>query len=296
MSAKSYFHLAGIIPVAGQLLDFQMEWADCMMPLAPNYTAVERSVMECAYAGCETIWIVANDDMAPLLRHRVGEFVQDPVMFGSQEGRNSSLSQKRIPIFYVPLNIKDHGKRDCLAWSVVHGSLSAFRIGSNLSKWVAPDRYYVSFPFGAYNPEVVRAHRKVISSQPPFALSHEEMTVADGKYLGFTFGKEDFLEFRREIRKGTGMYSAENLKDGKYPPTKLPGEKRYSARYFALAKVFKHVILEEIKEVPWYYAIDNWEGYCNFLGSPDRLKIERPPNYLLNYREWNLMGVDDDEG
>ena len=294
MSTKSYFHLAGIIPVAGQMLDFQMQWADCLMPIAPNYTAIERSVMECAYAGCETIWIVANDDVSPLLRHKIGEFVQDPVCFGDKQDRNSSLTQKRIPIFYVPLAIKDHGKRDCLAWSVVHGSLAAFRIGSNMSKWVAPDKYYVSFPYGAYSPDVVRTYRKNISSSKPFALSHEGKTVADGLYLGFTFGKEDFLEFRREIRKGTGMYTAENLKDGKYPTVKLPREERYSARFFDLAKVFKHVILEEIKEIPWYYTIDCWDGYCKFLGSQDRTKIERPPNYILNYREWNLLGVDDE--
>ena len=143
--------------------------------------------------------------------------------------------------------------------------------------------------------QIVRAHRKTISSLTPFALSHENETVADGKFLGFTFGKQDFLEFRREIRKGTGMYTAENLKDGKYPTVKLPLEKRYSARYFNLAKVFKRVMLEEIKEVPWYHTIDNWEGYCNFLGSQDRLKIQRPPNYILNYREWNLMGADDEK-
>jgi hypothetical protein len=293
--STNYFHLAGVIPVAGQMLDFQMDWSDCLMPLAPNYTAIERSVMECAYAGCETIWIVANDDVAPLLRHRVGEFVQDPAFFGKEPGRNSSLSQRRIPIFYVPLAIKDHGKRDCLSWSVIHGSLAAFRIGSNLSKWVAPNKYYVSFPYGAYSPEVVRPYRKTISSQKHFALTYEGKTVADGLYLGFTFGKEEFLEFRREIRKGTGLYSSEDLREGKYPTSKLPIKERYSARFFDLAKIFKHVILEETGQVPWYYAIDNWESYCNFLGSPDRHKVERPPNYILNYKEWNLMGVDDDE-
>ena len=56
------FQLAGIIPVAGQPLDFNMSWSDCLMPIAPNYTAVEASVVECAMAGCETIWIVCNDE------------------------------------------------------------------------------------------------------------------------------------------------------------------------------------------------------------------------------------------
>ena len=30
------FHLAGIIPCAGQPLEYKMEWPDYMMPVAPN--------------------------------------------------------------------------------------------------------------------------------------------------------------------------------------------------------------------------------------------------------------------
>ena len=70
----SNFHLAGIIPVAGQPLDFKMPWHDCMMPLNKDYLAVEHSVVECAYAGCETIWIVCHDDMQPLIRSRLGDY------------------------------------------------------------------------------------------------------------------------------------------------------------------------------------------------------------------------------
>ena len=36
------------------------------MPIAPNYTLLENAVYECAWAGCETIWIICNDDVAPL--------------------------------------------------------------------------------------------------------------------------------------------------------------------------------------------------------------------------------------
>ena len=79
-SGHKGFHLAGVIPVSGQKLEFDMPWHDCLMPLAPNYLAIERSVVECAYAGCETIWIICNDDMQPLIRHRLGDYVQDPVM------------------------------------------------------------------------------------------------------------------------------------------------------------------------------------------------------------------------
>ena len=75
----SGFHLAGIVPVAGQSLDFKMPWHDSLMPVAQDYLAVERAVVECAYAGCETIWVICHDNMQPLIRHRLGDYIQDPV-------------------------------------------------------------------------------------------------------------------------------------------------------------------------------------------------------------------------
>ena len=55
-----------------------------------------------------------------------------------------------------------------------------------------PDKYYVSFPYGVYDPEILRPHRKDISSERPFMLSHKGKTVQDNEYLGFTFDKDDF--------------------------------------------------------------------------------------------------------
>ena len=72
-------HLAGIVPVVTKSMNFQLDWHDCLMPIAPNFYAIERAVLECAYAGCNTIWIVANDDTTPLVRHRIGDFIQDPI-------------------------------------------------------------------------------------------------------------------------------------------------------------------------------------------------------------------------
>ena len=69
------FHLAGIIPVHKNDFSFGFEWPDSLMPIASRLTAIERSVMECAWAGCETIWIVCNDDISPVIRHRIGEMV-----------------------------------------------------------------------------------------------------------------------------------------------------------------------------------------------------------------------------
>jgi len=292
----SSFHLAGIIPVAGQPLDFKMDWHDAMMPIAPNYLAVERAVYECTWAGCETIWIVCNEDMTPLIRHRLGEWVQDPVWIGRGLDPYPSQTRKQIPIFYVPVHAKDVGKRDCLSWSVIWGATTAFRVSIKLSKWVVPKRYYVAFPYGVYDPEILRPHRKDISSERPFMLSHDGKTVQNNEYLGFTFGRDDFVACRRKLREGTGKYNSEVMEDGIFPREKLPKEERWSARHFLLDKIFEPVIIdiESKVEVPWYHNIDSWDGYCNFLSSEDRNNVERPHPIFMSYHEWNEIGVDDE--
>ena len=293
----SSFHLAGIVPVAGQPLDFKMDWHDSLMPIAPDYLAVERAFFECAWAGCETIWIVCNDDMTPLIRHRLGEWVQDPVWIGRRHDPYPSQTRKQIPIYYVPVHAKDIGKRDCLSWSVIWGATTAFRVSVKLSKWVVPKRYYVAFPHGVYDPEILRPHRKDISSERSFMLSHDGKTVKDNEYLGFTFDKDDFIKCRRKIREGTGRYNSEVLEAGLYPREKLPKEKRYSARHFLLDKVFEPVIIdiENKVEVPWYHNIGSWDGYCDYLGSEDRKLVQRPHPIFMKYHEWNEIGVDNEE-
>ena len=95
------FHLAGVIPVAGQPLDFHFSWHDCMMPLSPNYLAIHHAVMECAWAGCETIWITCHSDMQPLIRHEVGEYVYDPVWYGRSYEYRPSEVRKIIPTYIL---------------------------------------------------------------------------------------------------------------------------------------------------------------------------------------------------
>ena len=68
-----YFHLAGIVPVAGQGLDFNQIWPDCLTPIAPDFSLLEAAVAECAWAGCDTIWIICNDDIGPLVKKKIGD-------------------------------------------------------------------------------------------------------------------------------------------------------------------------------------------------------------------------------
>ena len=290
-------HLAGIIPVAGQKLDFDFPWHDCLQPIAQNYLAVERAVVECAYAGCETIWVVCHNDMQPLIRHRLGEYVQDPVYLYRTFGANTAdQGRVPIPIYYVPIHPTDRDKRDCLGWSVLYGAMASYYTTKQVSKWVTPNKYYVAFPYGVYEPEVLRQHRGIISSSEPFFLSYGGKTVKDGHYLGFTFNSEDFVRFRKELRhSATGAKVPGQTTGGQMPNETLPLEKRWSARFFKLDKVFASAIIEgaEVVEIPWYYNIDNWEGLKHFLSSGKQ--TSRPSKEMLSYHELNRIGEEINE-
>ena len=158
---KNIFHLAGIIPVSGLDSDFGFPWHESLNPISKDYLAVERSVVECAYAGCETIWLVCNDDIQPLLRHRLGDYVVDPSSLNQASfSKFPEEGKKIIPIFYTPVHPKDRDRRDSLIWNAFHGMLSAFTTSSKISRWLNPSRYYICFPYGVYDPEVVFKHRK----------------------------------------------------------------------------------------------------------------------------------------
>ena len=280
------FHLAGIIPVGGQKLDFDFPWHDCMQPIGKDYLAIERAVWECACAGCETIWIVCHDDMQPLIKHRLGDYVQDPLCQNLSRKTLPKEHERSIPIYYVPIHSKDRDKRDCLGWSVLYGAQSAYWLSKTISKWVVPDKYYACFPYGVYDPEIVIPHRSKISSKKCFHLSFNDKDVRDDEYLAFTFDSEDFKEARRTIRReGTGQFvDYESQK-------RIPVEKRWSARHFKLDKVFGRVKMEDTRvDLPWYYNIGSWEKLRKFLGSDK--KLDRPEGNVLRYHEWNKIGEE----
>ena len=215
-----------------------------MLPVAPDYTMLEAAVVEAAFVGCDTIWIICNDDVAPVVRYRVGDFIQDPVYFYNNIGPNPTGLRKRIPIFWVPIHPKDRDRRDCLSWSVIHGALSSLKVSSMLSKWLTPDKYYVSFPYGIFDPRPLRKMRKHIRSKNNFYVSSAGKTVQDNSYCSFTFGKEGFIKYRRNVRKGTGKYVS-NVNDINSIPTEtLPLEERWSARFFELHEVFNDLDLK----------------------------------------------------
>ena len=287
-------HLAGIIPVAGQPLDFSFPWHDCMQPIGPDYLAIERAVFECAYVGCDTIWVVCHDDMQPLIKDRLGDFAEDPVYINRKfDSGNVADNRKQIPIHFVPIHPRDRDRRDCLAWSVLYGANTSHYISKNISKWTIPDKFYTAFPYGLYDFKFLRDHRKTIRKDNNFFIQSNGRTVRDGEYLGFSFGPEEFKKTRRHLRQeSTGAYKPNP--EGGLPTEKLPLEERFSARFFSLDKVFE--VLDnsdaEVVDIKDYYNIDSWEGLRSYLGSGHRIYRQ---DSLLEGKEFNKIGEDIEE-
>ena len=286
-------NLVGIIPIAGQSdFDFEQPWPNCMMPIGPSYSLLESSIVECAYAGCKSIWIVVNDDISPLVRKTVGDWCEDPVWAMRKHDPIPGESKRKIPIYYVAVNPKDRHKRDCLAWSVIHGALTAFKIMTNISSHMAPSKYYVSFPHSFFPAWQIRDHRKLISSSTNIYITSRGESIKDGRLASFTFDKNDWLEFRRVIRTGTGKRQpGSSIDDDIY----LDPSERWSARFFPVEKVFSPLDLDKSHEIPVddYFEIRNWQEYVDFIAASRSINIVRPTKSILIGRKYNRLFSDD---
>ena len=292
------FNLTGIIPVAGQKLEFNFPWHDSLQPIAKDYLAVEHAVAECAQAGCRTIWIVCHDDMQPLIKHRIGQYIRDPVYLKKgQFARFPEEHYKDIPIFYVPIHPDDRDKRDCLAWSVIHGAMVADRVSRSLSNWLAPRKYFVSFPYGINNFKDILKHRKKLTTDRRNVFSFEGKTVQDGLHLPFTFNHDDLKVFKRNVRaKEVKLFKNDptNPESNRYGLVKLPLQERYSGRFLSLGEVFcfERLEEEEIYTLNWYYDISTWDGYRQYVSSSHSEEIKRPSKTMMKYHELKGYGLN----
>ena len=258
------------------------------MPIGPNYLAVERSVLECAYAGCNTIWIVCNDDVTPLIRYQVGEMIQDPVYNYRHFEHNKKEFKRPIRIYYVPLNIRDINKRDNLAWSAIHGAKTANKILRKISLHLAPDKFWISWPYGYTEPYCSREARKDIINGHVM-LSHNDQVVKNNLYLGLTLDIQQIEQLIVESKtRSSGMWVDPETRKERYSP-----QDRFSYRKFTLQEVFERLDCSNYKkhDVKNYYNLDNWSDYCAFLANNSFIKKPK----LLNAAEWNGVGLDEGE-
>ena len=286
---SQHLHLAGIIPVANFDDTFNMAYPWYMLPVDGGFSMIQKSVFECAIAGCQTIWIVANDDVAPIIKHHIGEWTYDPVYYYRKE-KFYKDKRKEIPIYYVPIHPKDRDRRDSYGWSALYGMHSAWYVSHRLSKWVVPEKYYVSFPHAAFNIYSLREHRPMINHKTNnFFLSHDNSIVKDNEYLPFTMFGEDFKKCRRHVNSETTKTFYNTEVGEKYPSKKLPINERWSARSFDIKTVFSQV--DETNsykhDVEWFYSLENWDNYRNFMSSENF--IQKPSDSLTKAHKHNII-------
>lgn len=252
--------MVGLIPIAGYPHQGPTNFPPHLTRLSEQCIAIQRSAYECVLAGCDSIWVICNDDISPLTKRFLGDYLMDTDIFKHWDFIANKEDHKRfIPIYYVPISQKDRNRRDSLGWSILHGALTSFLVSSKISSWLKPSKYFVSFPYGIIDPFEVAKYRKQIKSKRPFFLSFQGKTVRDNLYLPFAFNPEDWLRYKRQIKN--------NCTGG---DTSLPAHERWSSKNFTLDKIFKYDNIESIdfvKEIPRYYEINTWRNYRDFCKS-----------------------------
>lgn len=297
--SRKNFHLAGIVPVATAKLDFNMPWQESLMPIAPDYLAVERAIYECAMAGCETVWVVCHKETTPLIRHRLGDFIYDPTINFSRLRRYHERAEqhlKRVPIYYLPIHPKDRNIRDGLTWSIIYGFKKAYHISRMFSRWATPSKYYVSFPYCVYPPYCVKDLRRTISSrQSIFLKTPEGKTAKDGELIAFTFDSWEYKGYRQSFLDAENRkWKSGRWENGKFVGELLDVEDRYNGDKIPIETFLEKANTNETNtfSVPWYYNISSWDQYCQFLSSENRKWVKRP-KFGFSYNEFNPLAWDD---
>mgnify|MGYP003136829685 CR=1 FL=1 len=282
METAFRLHMAGIVPVANIKTDHVNPLAEVLLPIDNGFSAIQKSVYECALAGCSTIWIVANDDMAPIIRHTVGDWIYDPVYY-NRMSKFPSQERKEIPIYYVPIHPKDRDRRDSYGWSVLCGQLTAWHTANKISNWLTPDKYYVSFPLSLFDFSVIRENRKLIRDKKNnFFFIFNNKSIKNDLPLSFTMFGEDFKKCRRHINQKTTREFLPPLPNQSFPSEKLPLKQRWTARHFPLSDVFHSVKMTKKAtkiETPWFYNAHQWSGYVDYMKS--NKNIEKPYHELI---------------
>lgn len=270
-------HLAGVVPIAGQPLDFNMPWHDSLIPVAANYLAIEKSIYECALAGCETIWLVGHYGTNPLIRKRIGDFVVDPK---SYDFLKKGGPKKLIPVYYVPISPKDKKKRDSLSWSVLYGAYMAHRISKFLSRWVIPERFYCSFPYGIPDPYFILNQYANLSKKDKIVFTYNGKSVKDNLHVSFTFDAKDYFSCRDIVKQRDIKHWEEHKLD---------------ASLYDLKTVFRGLDTDNASmiELPWFYDISTWDGYRQFLSSDHSKIFKRPTQFFTKYKKRIFINEQD---
>lgn len=259
-------HLAGIIPVASPPLDFNMPWADCLMPVHKNYFAIERAINTAALAGCNTIWIVLHKEAQPLIRKKIGEWIYDPETIWNP--RNVFLNKVEIPIYYIAINPVDRNRRDSQAWSALYGAKVSSYVSMKISKWVIPKKFFVVSPYGVIDDQIIKTSRASLMKDKNVCFSYNSKTFLDNTHLPFTFTQEEYKICSADFKQ---KYTGDETKK-------------------TFFEIFEKIDINqyETHSPEWFYNISNWDSYSKFLGS-EHVNLCTRPKYMVKHEWYGLI-------
>jgi hypothetical protein len=258
-------NIAGCIPIENKTL-FDFVWHDCFLPVGDNTTALERSIYDCAYAGCNSIWITCPYDILPIIKKAIGDFVADPV-YRVEIFENYNI--RRIPVYYVPLRALDYDRHSSLGWAAINSAMWAKKVTAKFSKYLVPKKFFVSLPYGLHDPKIFRNYRAMIANKTNVVFENNNENIFSSAYLPFTFDIEDFDEIlfnaKKKIKKRFDKYTYISV-----------GEQIF-ARDLEISDFFECLYQKEhcTLSTPWYYKVDSWEGYREYTASDRTLELEK---------------------
>jgi len=191
------------------------------------------------------------------------------------------MTRKTISLYYAPIHLDNENKKWCIAWSILDGARTAYDIHSEISKWTAPRKFYVAFPFGVTYSDFVREYRRTMAkTKEDFLFSHEGKSVLNGDQISFSFSLQ-------QMHEAIALFEDEEVYFGE-------NDKEYYRDTYSLDKVFSKVLKEqkEIIELPWFYQIDSWDNYCKYMASEERKEMRHPGRLIMSYREYSPIGRD----
>ena len=194
--------------------------------------------------------------------------------------RVTSTSFRKKTAKVNPMTQKDIDRRDSLGWSILHGALSCFYVTRNISSWLEPTKYYVSFPYGIYSPEVLKDNRSLLAGDKSVYISYKGETVRQNRYLGFSFSPQDWKQIHYDLKNNCSGGSRS-----------LPFDQRWSSKNFTLDKIFNNdkIIIDSKKEIEWYFNLDSWDNLVDFYKSSYYNEYKVPNTKLMSEKRLNRI-------
>ena len=217
----------------------------CLLPIKSGFSLLQRSVVECMYAGCNTIWVVCDERSGPLIKRVLGDFVTDILSIDNSKFKKyPSEHIIETPIFYVPISYRNSEKKGP-GVATIEGIVSSFTISSRISSWLTPSSYYISSPYSVYDPRLGKKIKSLhVDKDHSCVLVGDGHSVFTGDQLGFVIGYEAFKHCNY-------LYKRISTKE-----------------IYSLDKIFNNDIIKknyDSYELDQHYLIDSWQGYENMI-------------------------------